>query len=206
MNELISSDPLTASWLLAILLIFAIVVVVPIIRFLLSGAVYAVAAITGKQHLRVVARRLMPRIGHLLGAVIVGISSTAAPAFAAPRAEDTAISIDRDGAWLAPATARVEATATSESSTADAPTTNTQPTTTIPADDMRITPTTTTTAALYVVRGGDSLWSIAESSLQNPTDAQITETWKAIWKANRQVIGDHPERITPGMSLKGVIA
>lgn len=205
MNKLIPGDPLTASWLLAILLIFAIVVVVPIIRFLLSGAVYAVAAITGKQHLRVVARRLMPRIGHLLGAVIVGISSTAAPAFAAPRAENTAISIDRDGARLAPATARVEATATTESSTADTPTTNTSPTTT-PADDMPVTPTTATTAALYVVRSGDSLWSIAESTLQNPTDAQITETWKAIWKANRQVIGDHPERITPGMSLKGVTA
>ena len=54
---------------------------------------------------------------------------------------------------------------------------------------------------LYVVKAGDSLWSIAAGTLDAPTDAQITETWKAIWRANRMAIGDRPELIRPGTEL-----
>ena len=51
----------------------------------------------------------------------------------------------------------------------------------------------------YVVRPGDSLWSIAR---QHPGDADSVELrWRAIWRANRAVIGDDPDLILPGQAL-----
>jgi len=164
-----TGDPITTSWLLAIALLFLVVVVVPIARMLIALAIYAYAAITGRRHLRTVAARVMPRLGHLLGSVVVGVASIAAPAAAAPQADQpTQISIDRITPVAEPAPEEVTATPVSD---------------------------------IYVVEVGDSLWDIAASQSPAATDAQITETWKAIWRANRHVIGDHPELIRPGMEL-----
>ena len=54
---------------------------------------------------------------------------------------------------------------------------------------------------LYIVQVGDTLWDIAQQQLDQPTDAEVTETWKAIWRANRAVIGDDPALIHPGDRL-----
>lgn len=165
-----TGDPITTSWLLAIALLFLVVVVVPISRMLIALGIYAYAAITGRRHLRIVAGRVMPRLGHLLGSVVVGVASIAAPAAAAPQADQpTQISIDRITPVAEPA----------------------------PENDV----TTAPVSDIYVVEVGDSLWDIAASQSPTATDAQITETWKAIWRANRHVIGDHPELIRPGMEL-----
>lgn len=52
----------------------------------------------------------------------------------------------------------------------------------------------------HVVRPGDSLWSIAEAT---PGAAgSIDERWRAIWAANRPVIGDDPDLILPGQHLR----
>ena len=113
---------------------------------------------------------MMPRIGHLIGSLVVGVASIAAPAIAQPHVDDQqTISIDR---------------ATAE------PELQTEPV--VEVDNQ---------TGLYVVKAGDSLWSIAAGTLEAPTDAQITETWKAIWRANRIAIGDHPELIRPGTEL-----
>lgn len=55
----------------------------------------------------------------------------------------------------------------------------------------------------YVVRPGDSLWSIAHD---HPDDADhaasVDQRWRAIWLANREVVGDDPDLIIPGQALR----
>ena len=58
----------------------------------------------------------------------------------------------------------------------------------------------------YEVQRGDCLWSIAEAILiergREPQGADIAELWKAIYRANRDVIGDDPDLILPGQILE----
>ncbi len=61
------------------------------------------------------------------------------------------------------------------------------------------TPTTPTTPT-YVVRPGDSLWSIAED--HRDRSASVHERWQVIWQANRAVVGDDPDLIIPGQALR----
>ena len=52
----------------------------------------------------------------------------------------------------------------------------------------------------YVVRPGDSLWSIAQA---HPADGDDVERrWRAIWAANRDVVGADPDLIHPGQALR----
>jgi nucleoid-associated protein YgaU len=51
----------------------------------------------------------------------------------------------------------------------------------------------------YVVRPGDSLSSIA---LAHPGAGSLEERWRAIWQANRAVVGDDPDLIHPGQALR----
>ncbi|CAM3753052.1 LysM peptidoglycan-binding domain-containing protein [Nocardioides zeicaulis] len=52
----------------------------------------------------------------------------------------------------------------------------------------------------YVVRAGDSLWSIARD---HPAAATSTdERWREIWRANRAVVGTDPDLIHPGQALR----
>ncbi|WP_374457883.1 LysM peptidoglycan-binding domain-containing protein [Nocardioides sp.] len=51
----------------------------------------------------------------------------------------------------------------------------------------------------YVVRPGDSLWSIARAHPASASD--VDERWRAIWRANHDVIGDDPDLILPGQAL-----
>lgn len=52
----------------------------------------------------------------------------------------------------------------------------------------------------YVVRAGDSLWSIARAHPEAATS--IDGRWRAIWRANRDVVGDDPDLIIPGQVLR----
>ncbi|MDR7251447.1 hypothetical protein J2X46_000419 [Nocardioides sp. BE266] len=52
----------------------------------------------------------------------------------------------------------------------------------------------------YVVRPGDSLWSIARAHPEDGTG--IEERWRAIWRANHDVVGDDPDLILPGQALR----
>lgn len=150
-------------------MLFAVVVVIPLSRLVLSVVLYALAALSGRSQLRLHAARMMPRIGHVIGSVVVSVASIAAPAVAQPHA-DTPQPISIDRLTLEPDVGAPDR-----------------------HDDV--------TAGIYVVRAGDSLWGIATSQLDNPTDAETTETWRAIWRANRKAIGDHPELIRPGTAL-----
>lgn len=57
-------------------------------------------------------------------------------------------------------------------------------------------------AQTYVVRPGDSLWSIADSHPEPGTSGSVHERWQAIWQANRDVVGDDPDLILPGQALR----
>ena len=54
---------------------------------------------------------------------------------------------------------------------------------------------------MYTVRSGDTLWDIAQREIPNADDREITEAWRAIWRANRDVIGADPGLILPGQQL-----
>ena len=51
----------------------------------------------------------------------------------------------------------------------------------------------------YVVRPGDSLSSIA---LARPGEGSLDDRWRALWRANRDVVGDDPDLIHPGQALR----
>lgn len=60
--------------------------------------------------------------------------------------------------------------------------------------------------APVVVSPGDSLWSLAEQHLAQreqaaPTDAAIAAAWPAWWAANRDAVGPDPHLIRPGTAL-----
>ena len=60
-----------------------------------------------------------------------------------------------------------------------------------------------TPASKYIVKSGDSLWSIAQKHVVG-TDASVDEidrAWRAIWKANKSVIGNNPSLIRPGQEI-----
>ena len=62
-------------------------------------------------------------------------------------------------------------------------------------------------ADTVVVRTGDTLWSLAESSLRtagaaDPSDRQVAQAWPQWWAANRAVIGDDPDLLLPGTVLR----
>jgi resuscitation-promoting factor RpfA len=54
-----------------------------------------------------------------------------------------------------------------------------------------------------VVRGGDSLWRVAERALgPDATDAEIATEWPRWYDANRDVVGDDPDLLLPGTVLR----
>jgi hypothetical protein len=53
------------------------------------------------------------------------------------------------------------------------------------------------------VTAGDSLWSLARAALPSDATAQeVAQAWPSWWAANRAVIGDDPDLIHPGQSLR----
>jgi len=182
LHTLFDADPLTASWLIAIGLLFFLVVAVPILRAIVAAGIYAFAAVTGRRHLRRTAARVMPRIAHLIGGIIIGTATIAAPAMAAVDEHPALATVDLDrdaGASRASEATHPAPSAAPAAQSADA----------------------SAGSSVYIVRTGDTLWDIAASRLDHPTDAATTEAWKAIWRANRDVIGDEPGLIHPGQQL-----
>lgn len=64
----------------------------------------------------------------------------------------------------------------------------------------------TPVATAVVVEPGDSLWSLAETSLRStgtpPTDRQVAQAWPRWWAANRDAVGDDPDLLLPGTVLR----
>ncbi len=217
MPKLFESDPLTTSWVIALSTVFVLAVVIPMLRLVVALCIHAYAAITGQRHLHGTAARVMPRTAQLIGSLVIGITSIAAPTWASGASGDeqalASINLDRDaGASDAPAlraapavpaplpvrsaitpTAQLDFDRDGGSSHVAASVT--------PQVAQHSSPAPASAGSIYVVRTGDSLWSIAQAHLDDATDATTTEGWKAIWRANRALIGDHPELIRPGQHI-----
>jgi len=57
--------------------------------------------------------------------------------------------------------------------------------------------------ATYVVQPGDTLWGLAEGSLPaGATAAQVAARWPDWWSTNREVVGDDPDLLHPGQTLR----
>ncbi len=72
--------------------------------------------------------------------------------------------------------------------------------------DVEATPAAPPAASTYEVRGGDSLWCIAATTLarrtgEPPTSGDVARFWPKIHQVNRDVIGDDPDLILPGQRL-----
>lgn len=214
-DTLFAADPITTGWLIIITLLLTVTVAVPILRALAAGVLLLIAALTGRAQLRGTAARVMPRIGHLIGSLVIGTAAIASPALAAgqtgPGTLD-AIDLDRDaGASRAPSSTQPETAPSSTPAQTSWPapvTPDMRDTEATPRHDDATPSAHNTTAvpapaaeAMYTVRSGDTLWDIAADALGEATDREITETWKAIWRANRDVIGADPGLILPGQQL-----
>lgn len=76
-----------------------------------------------------------------------------------------------------------------------------RPTAAVPHSDTKPKPkpvvlTAAKVTTTYTVREGDTLWSISQRFYGTPWK------WEQIWDANRSVIGDNPNEIQPGMTLR----
>lgn len=78
-----------------------------------------------------------------------------------------------------------------------------------PVNDARELPTIVETPVVgdsktYVVKPGDSLWSIAQEQIVGPSASlsEIDSAWREIWKHNRQAIGSNPSLIRPGLEIR----
>lgn len=74
----------------------------------------------------------------------------------------------------------------------------------VPALQPSETPDASATDDVYIVKVGDSLWTIARGLIAepNPSARVIDRTWRALWEANRAAIGADPSLIRPGTRLK----
>lgn len=204
-ETLFTADPITTFWLGIIALLLCITVAVPIIRAVTAAMLLLVAALTGRSALRHTAARVMPRIGHLIGSVVLGTAAVAAPAFAAGHSAPgtiDAIDLDRDagasrvqprpGETVTTPPERSQSRA-SDVATPRAPVAETAP--------QKSAAAVGAASGMYTVRTGDSLWEIAARELPHADDREITEAWRAIWRANRDVIGANPGLIRPGQQI-----
>lgn len=211
-HTLFDADPLTASWLLALASLFVALVVIPMLRAALAGLIYAMAAVTGRADLCATAARVMPRVAHLIGGLVIGTAAVAAPAMAAVDSKATLASIDLDrdaGASRVSTTSAPDPSHTMVKPAAkplETPHAQTHTQSSAKTAEA-VTPQATSSTGVYIVRSGDTLWDIAAAHLDEPTSAEITDAWKSIWRANRAVIGDDAGLILPGQQLDlGTIA
>ena len=198
--DLLGSDPLITSWLVAFGLLFLVLVAIPLLRTAVAGVLFALACFSGRTHWRNVAARVLPQTARAIGGVLLGSTTVLAPAMAEPVQPIALESVDLDRvatarAAIAPRSAPTAATKIENvdldrgAATADVPTS---------------APSSTT---VYLVRTGDTLWDIAAAQLDEPNNVEITKAWKAVWQANRVTVGEDPGHIYPGELLDlGVLA
>lgn len=54
----------------------------------------------------------------------------------------------------------------------------------------------------YLVHPGDSLWSVAAARLPAATATEVDAAWRQIYRANRNAVGDDPDLLLPGTTLR----
>ena len=157
------------------------------------------------------ARRIAPSAVRRGVELALGLAVTLGPLGAAPAAAQAPAAAATAPAATAPAatapgdTAPVN-TAQEPAPDLDWPTTDGEAAAPGPAARPPV-PAPAAPTGSVVVRPGDTLWALAEASLQRtgrraPTDRQIAAAWPVWWSANREVIGPDPDLIHPGTTLR----
>lgn len=183
-----------------------LVALLSLVAWSLAAWLLLVLAVTAGGHLpgtaggalAVLARRLAPATVRRTVEVALGLTVAvgvlgAAPAGAAPGPVGPAVAADLDWAEAAvPAAPR--APGLDWGSTA------------LAAQVADPDPAPTAAAApAVVVQPGDSLWALAEQDLaargQSTADAAVAQAWPTWWTANRDVVGDDPDLLQPGVRL-----
>lgn len=57
-------------------------------------------------------------------------------------------------------------------------------------------------SSTHRVRYGDTLWQIAAETLQTEDPTAIASYWPRVYEANRDVIGNDPDKLFPGQVLR----
>ena len=198
--DLLGTDPLITSWLVAFGLLFLVLVAIPLLRTAAAGVLFALACISGRTHWRSVAARVLPQTARVIGGVLLGSTTVVAPALAEPVQPIALESVDLDRVATAPATMAPRSTSATPSKIDNIDLDRGA----TPAKAATPAPSSTT---MYVVRTGDTLWDIAAAQLDEPNNVAITKAWKAVWQANRVTVGEDPGHILPGELLDlGVLA
>lgn len=223
-------DPITSAWVGILALVAIVVAVIPLLRTALAGGLWVVGRVTGRHAWRQAAVRVMPRTLHLMGSLLLGVTAMAAPAAAGETPPPvTHLDLDRAATPTPALTAAPTATsdptpaaASAPQASAEGPRANSEgapslgqlnldrgPLAALDLSEAPSVPATHAAAStqVHLVRTGDTLWDIAESLLPEAEDAELTAAWRAIWAANRSVIGDDPGHIHAGQRLDvGVVA
>lgn len=123
----------------------------------------------------------------------------------APQSEQsqaaTADDVGTPGAPAPPGAASQDGSASAEIPAAHGTTTGTTGTAPARPSAPESTAAAARSATTYVVREGDSLWSIASSYLGSSAPAEVATAWPALYHANDEVIGQDPDLIRPGTVL-----
>jgi resuscitation-promoting factor RpfA len=128
---------------------------------------------------------LRPLIRRAVVSGILGASLTGTAAWAAPPTD----------CWTGPGDVVVLDRA-ADCATAPAVTTTLAP---APADQAPATTPKSTNR--YEVQPGDSLWSITGALLSTSDPTAVSAAWPTLWGANRDLIGQEPGLIKPGLEL-----
>ncbi len=72
---------------------------------------------------------------------------------------------------------------------------------TLPSPDRAVAGIPASKSATHVVQQGDSLWTITSTFTRADTPAETADGMRALYAANRSVIGDDPDLIHPGARL-----
>jgi hypothetical protein len=173
------------------------------------GAVYEVVTGTSAAVVRAISPRVVRRLVLTCCGLAVGGAGLYAPASALPLSADESApgAAARTGSTRLtglPLPDRVPGAAPRQVGRRDAPGTSGRPGGSVsgPAPVTVVAAGLQRASATYVVRAGDSLWTIAQRLVPTAPTDEVDAAWRRIHRANRSTLGRDPDLIIPGTTLR----
>lgn len=200
----------TTAWVIqSVLIMFAVLLAIPLLRALIGLALISLSAALGlhQSPLKSAGVSLLPAfLRTALGfATVVALTQPAAAASNDP----PPIVIDRvvsssPSSTPAQSTGAASTPAPKATTSKSAERQQATPKTIVFDDEPEPESTSDSFIDEYTVVVGDSLWTIARGLIDDPQPSarSIDRAWRTLWEANRAVIGPDPSLIRPGTVLK----